>query len=72
VTVLFLEGDLPVGLEVGAMVSSSWKIVKSHGLFLRGACEVVLDLTISGVEEMLTIRWGLNFTEGLREEGELS
>ena len=45
-------GDLP------------WKIVKGPGLLLRGACEVVLELAISGVEEKLAIRKGpLSFVE---------
>jgi hypothetical protein len=30
---LLLEGDLLVGLSVGAVVTSSWKIVKRLGLF---------------------------------------
>jgi hypothetical protein len=30
--------------------------VKRPGLLLRGACEVVLELSISGVEEKLAIR----------------
>jgi hypothetical protein len=37
-------------------VSSSWKFVKRPGLLLCGACEVVLELAISGVEEKLAIR----------------
>ena len=58
-----LEGDLLVGL-VGFPVTSSWKIVKRLGLLLRGACEVVLELAISGVEEKLAIRKGpLSFVE---------
>ena len=52
---LLLEGDLLVGL-VGVPVISSWKIVKRPGLLLRGACEVVVELAISGVEEKLAIR----------------
>jgi hypothetical protein len=39
-------------------VSSSWKIVKRLRLLLRGVCEVVVELAISGVEEKLTIRKG--------------
>ena len=54
---LLLEGDLLVGL-VGVPVTSSWKIVKGPGLLLRGSCEVVLELAISGVEEKLAIRKG--------------
>ena len=54
-SLLLLEGDLLVGLAVGAAVTSSWKIVKRPELVLRGACEVVLELSISGVEEKLTI-----------------
>ena len=62
-SLLLLEGDLLVGL-VGVPVISSWKIVKRPGLLLRGACEVVLDLAISGVEEKLAIRKGpLSFVE---------
>ena len=57
-SLLLLEGDLLFGLAVGAMVTSSWKIVKGPGLLLRGACEVVLELAISGVEERLDIRKG--------------
>ena len=56
-SLLLLEGDLLVGL-VGVPVTSSWKIVKGPGLLLRGACEVVLELDISGVEEKLAIRKG--------------
>jgi hypothetical protein len=55
---LLLEGDLLVGLAVGAPVISSRKIVKRTGLLLRGAFEVVLELAISEVEEKLTIRKG--------------
>ena len=62
-SLLLLEGDLLVGL-VGVPVTSSWKIVKRPGLLLRGACEVVLELSISGVEEKLAIRKGpLSFVE---------
>jgi hypothetical protein len=57
-SLLLLEGDLLVGLAVGALVTSSWKIVKRPGLPLRGSCEVVVELAISGVEEKLTIRRG--------------
>ena len=40
------------------------KIVKRPGLLLRGACEVVVELAISGVEEKLAIRKGpLSFVE---------
>ena len=56
-SLLLLEGDLLVGL-VGVPVTSSWKIVKGPGLLLRGACEVVLELAISGVEEKVAIRKG--------------
>ena len=63
-SLLLLEGDLLVGLAVGATVTSSWKIVKRLELLLRGACEVVLELAISGVEEKLAIRKGpLSFVE---------
>jgi hypothetical protein len=58
VSLLLLEGDLLVGLAVGASVTSSWKIVKRPELPLRGSCEVVVELAISGVEEKLTIRRG--------------
>ena len=54
-SLLLLEVDLLVGL-VGVPVTSSWKIVKGPGLLLRGACEVDLELAISGVEEKLAIR----------------
>ena len=57
-SLLLLEGDLLVGLELGAAVTSSWKIVKRLGLLLHGACEVVVELAISGVEEKLAIRKG--------------
>ena len=57
-SLLLLEGDLLVGL-VGAPVTSSWKVVKGPRLLLRGACEVVVELAISGAEEKLTIRKGL-------------
>ena len=57
-SLLLLESDLLVGLAVGAAVSSSWKIVKRPGLLLQGACEVVVELTISGVEKKLTVsKW---------------
>ena len=63
-SLLLLEGDLLVGLAVGAAVTSLWKIVKRLRLLLRGACEVVVELAISGVggkashsEEALTL-WG--------------
>jgi hypothetical protein len=58
VSLLLLEGDLLVGLAVGASVTSSWKIVKRPRLSLRGSCEVVVELAIFGVEEKLTIRRG--------------
>jgi hypothetical protein len=57
-SLLLLEGDLLVGLVVGASVISLWKIVKRPGLHLRGSCEVVVELAIFGVEEKLTIRRG--------------
>ena len=69
-SLLLLEGDLLVGLAVGAPVTSLWKIVKRPGLLLRGACEVVLELAISGVEEKLTIRKGpLSFVGVVRRIG---
>jgi hypothetical protein len=58
-SLLLLEGDLLVGLAVGAAVTSLEKIVKRLGLLLRIACEVVVELDISGVEEKLAIRRGL-------------
>ena len=62
-SLLLLEGDLLVGL-VSVPVTSSWKIVKGPGFLLRGACDVVLELAISGVEEKLAIRKGpLSFVE---------
>ena len=57
-SLLLLEGDLLVVLELGATVTSSWKIVKRPGILLRGACEVVVELAISGGEEKLAIRKG--------------
>ena len=56
-SLLLLEGDLLVGL-VDVPMTSSWKFVKRPGLLLRGACEVVLELAFSGVEEKLAIRKG--------------
>jgi hypothetical protein len=41
------------------------------GLLLCVACEVLFKLVISRVEENLAIR-GLNFVEGLGDEGEIS
>jgi hypothetical protein len=38
--------------------------VKRLGLLLRGACEVVLELAISGVEEKLAIRRSPIFVRG--------
>jgi hypothetical protein len=58
VSLLLLEDDLLVGLAVGASVTSSWKIMKRPRHPLRGSCEVVVELAISGVEEKLTIRMG--------------
>ena len=57
-SLLLLEGDLLGGLVFGATVTSSWKIVKRPELLPSGACEVVLELAISGVEEKLAIRKG--------------
>ena len=70
-SLLLLEGDLLVGLAVGAPVISSRKIVKRPGLLLRGACEVVLELAISGVEKNLAIRKGL-FLRGIGSEKKVS
>jgi hypothetical protein len=58
VSLLLLEGDLLVGLVVGASMTSSWKIVKRPRLPLRGSYEVVVELAIFRVEEKLTIRRG--------------
>ena len=72
-SLLLLEGDLLVGLAVGVAVTSSWKFVKRPGLLLRGACEVVVELAISGVEEKASLKErALIFVRGLGEEGELS
>ena len=72
-SLLLLEGDLLVGLAVAATVFSSWKIVKRPGLLLRGSCEVVVELAISGVEEKLAIRKGpIPSWDRLGEEGEPS
>ena len=72
-SLLLLEGDLLVGLAVGTAVFSSWKIVKRPGILLRGACEVVVELAISGVEEKLAIRKGpIPSWDRLGEEGEPS
>ena len=72
-SLLLLEGDLLVGLAVGATVFSSWNIVKIPGILLRGACEVVVELAISGVEEKLAIRKGpIPSWDRLGEEGEPS
>ena len=69
-SLLLWEGDLLVGLAVGIAVTSSWKIVKRPELLLRGACEVVVELAISGVEEKLTIRKGpLSFVGVARRIG---
>ena len=65
-----MEGDLLVGL-VGVPVTSSWKVVKGPRLLLRGACEVVVELAISGVEEKLAIRKGL-FLRGIGSENRVS
>ena len=70
-SLLLLEGDLLVGLAVGAPVISSRKIVKRPGLLLRGACEVVVELAISGVEKKLAIRKGL-FLRGIGSENRVS
>jgi hypothetical protein len=58
-SLILLEGDLLVGLAVGAAVTSLEKIVKRLRLLLRIACEVVVELDISGVEEKLALRRGL-------------
>jgi hypothetical protein len=51
-----MEDDLLVGLVIGDAVSSLWKILRRHGLLLRGACEVVVELAIFGVEMMRIMR----------------
>ena len=72
-SLLLLEGDLLVGLVVGTAVSSSWKIVKRPGFLLRRACEVVVELAISRVEEKVAIRKGpIPSWDRLGEEGEPS
>jgi hypothetical protein len=45
-------------------MSSSWKFVKRPVFLLCGACEVVLELAISGVEEKLAIRSSPIFVRG--------
>jgi hypothetical protein len=52
VSLLLVEGDLLVGLEVSVSVTSSWKIVKRLELLLRGTCEMVVQLAISGVDKL--------------------
>jgi hypothetical protein len=44
------------GCYIGASVVSSWKIVNRHVILLHGACEMVVELAIFGVEEKLAIR----------------
>jgi hypothetical protein len=56
---------------VGFSVTSSWKVVKGHGLLLLGACEMVVELAISGVEEKLAIRKGI-FLRGIGSEKKVS
>jgi hypothetical protein len=51
-----LEGDLLVGLAVGAPMTSLWKTVKRHGHLLHGVCELVVELVIFEMEEKLAIR----------------
>jgi hypothetical protein len=46
--------------------------VKRHGLLLRGACEVVLELAISGVEEKLDIRRSPIFVRGKEKKVSLN
>ena len=70
-SLLFLEGDLLVGL-VGVPVTSSRKIVKRPGLLLRGACEVILELAISRVEEKLAIREMAIILRGIGSEKKVS
>jgi hypothetical protein len=45
-------------------VFSSWKFVKRPRILLHGACEVILELAISGVEEKLAIRRSPIFMKG--------
>jgi hypothetical protein len=56
VSLLLLEDDLLVGFAVGAPMTCSWKIMKRAELLLCGACEVVVEHAISGVEEKVAIR----------------
>jgi hypothetical protein len=51
-------------------MSSSWKFVKRHGLLLREACQVALELAISGVEEKLAIRRSHIFVRGKEKKVE--
>jgi hypothetical protein len=46
------------------MVSSSGKFVKRPELLLRGACEVVVELSISGVEKKASHKKDLIFVRG--------
>jgi hypothetical protein len=69
---LLLEGELLVGLVVGAAMTSSFKIMKRHELLLHEACQMVVEFSISGVEDNLSIRRDPNFVEGFGEEGEIS
>jgi hypothetical protein len=45
-------------LSVGVPVTSLWKIVKRFRLLLRGACEVIVEISMFGMEENLYIRKG--------------
>lgn len=71
-SLLLLEGELLVGLAVGATVTSSWKIVKRPELLLRGACEVVWILPSPGGGKASHKERALIFVRGLGEEGEPS
>jgi hypothetical protein len=57
-SLLLLEDDLQVGLVIRVAVTLLWKIAKMPKLLLHGACEVGLELSISGVDGKLAIRRG--------------
>jgi hypothetical protein len=46
--------------------------VKRHGLLIRGACEVVVELAISGVDEKLAIRKSSFVVRGIVLEKKVS
>jgi hypothetical protein len=53
---LLLVDDLIVGLEVGAVVTSLWKVVKRPGLSSSWGSRVVVDIFHLQSEEKLLIR----------------